>query len=180
MATFLAPPLFCWDQVEPPLIGNQLEGRAPHSCYSNKLKVDLLPGTFVVIAATPENASRRSGRDSMVARIVKAVAGESLQDSSESGLIEVNIFRNIEDFGRRQEGISDSHIKHLPEIVQTTEVSVVATSQISNLAFVFKEASLQEDGADLFFTCQGMSNAFILRYRMNDTAVAEDDDHTNE
>ena len=99
----------------------------------------------------------------MVARIVKAVAGESLQDSPASGLIEVNIFRNIEDFGQRQEGISDIHIKHLPEIVQTTDVSVVAMSEISNLAFgVFKEASLQEDGADLFFTCQGMSNAFIL------------------
>ena len=73
MATFLAPPLF-WDQVEPPP-GNQPEGRAPHRCYSKQLKVDLFPGTFVVIAATPANAS--ASRDVIVARIVKAVGGTS-------------------------------------------------------------------------------------------------------
>jgi hypothetical protein len=43
---------------------------------------------------------------------------------------------------------------------------VVATTDISNLAFVFTEASLQ-DGSNLFSTCQGMGNAFILRYRFN-------------
>ena len=43
---------------------------------------------------------------------------------------------------------------------------MVATSDISNLAFMFKEASLQ-DGADMFFTCQGMGNAFILQYRID-------------
>ena len=102
MATFLAPPLF-WDQVEPPP-GNQPEGRAPHRCYSKQLKVDLLPGTFVVIAATPANAS--ASWDVIVARIVKAVGGTSTHDAS--FLIEVNIFRKIEELGRRREGGSET------------------------------------------------------------------------
>jgi hypothetical protein len=46
MAAFLAPPLF-WDQVEPAAI--EPEARAPHSCYSKQLKVDLLSGTFVYL-----------------------------------------------------------------------------------------------------------------------------------
>ena len=41
---------------------------------------------------------------------------------------------------------------------------MVATTDISILAFVFMEASLQ-DGSNLFSTCLGMGNAFILRYR---------------
>jgi hypothetical protein len=90
MAAFLAPPLF-WDQVEPAAI--EPEARAPHSCYSKQLKVDLLPGTFVVLAATPANAS---GSADIVARIVKAVGGSTLDVPF---LVEVNIFRKIEEFG---------------------------------------------------------------------------------
>ena len=157
MAT-LAPPLF-WDQVEPPSCDQ--EGRTFHSCYSTQLRADLLPGTFVLLDA----AVNARGSGNIVARIVKAVG------RSPSFSVEVNIFENINKFGPREgilslQGVSESHLKHLPEIVQTKEVCVVDMTDVTNLAFVFTEASLQ-DASNMYFTCQGMSNAFILRYRFN-------------
>jgi len=41
-----------------------------------------------------------------------------------------------------------------------------AASEIANLAFVFTEASLK-DTSNFNFTCQGMANAFLLRYRVD-------------
>ena len=66
MAT-LAPPLTFWDQVEPPSC--EQEGRSFHSCYSKQLKADLLPGTFVVLAAT----ANAHGSGEVVARVKKNV-----------------------------------------------------------------------------------------------------------
>ena len=85
--------------------------------------------------------------------------------------VEVNIFKNFNEFGPREgvlssRGVSESHLKHLPEIVQTMEMLVVAMTDISNLAFVFTEASLQ-NASNMNFTCQGMANAYLLRYRFN-------------
>ena len=43
---------------------------------------------------------------------------------------------------------------------------MVAMTVNSNLVFVFTEASLQ-DALNMYFTCQGMANAYLLRYRFN-------------
>jgi hypothetical protein len=169
MAT-LAPPHF-WDQVEPPSC-EQEEGRAFHPCYSKQLRADLAPGTFVLLDAT----TNTHGSGAVVARIVKTV-GKTPPFS-----IEVNIFEDFNEFGAREgilcpHGVSENHLKHLPEVVQTTEVWVVDTTHVSNLAFVFTEASLQ-DASNMYFTCQGMRNAFILRYRLN--VPSEEDSDLND
>ena len=166
MAT-LAPPHF-WDQVEPPSC--EQEGWAFHSCYSKQLRADLLPGTFVLLDAT----TNTRGSGDVVARIVKAV-GKTPPFS-----VEVNIFEDFNKFGAREgilspHGVSESHLKHLPEVVQTTEVWVVNMTHVSNLAFVFTEGSLQ-DASNMYFTCQGMRNAFILRYRLNNPTEGSDFD----
>jgi hypothetical protein len=158
MAT-LAPPLTFWDQVEPPSC--EQEGGSFHSCYAKQLKADLLPGTFVVLAAT----ANAHGSGEVVARVVKAV------EQSPPFSVEVNVFKNFNKFGPREgvlspRGVSESHLKHLPEIVQTMEMLVVAMTDISNLAFVFTEAALQ-DASNMYYTCQGMANAYLLRYRFN-------------
>lgn len=155
----LAPPPHFWDQVEPPSC--EQEGRAFHSCYSKQLRADLLPGTFVLLDAATNN---RSSGD-VVARIVRAVG------KTPPLAVEVNIFEAFDELGAREgilspHGVSENHLKHLPEVVQTKEVWVVDMTYVSNLAFVFTEASLQ-DASNMYFTCQGMSNAFILRYRLN-------------
>lgn len=155
------PPPF-WIQVEPQ--ASEQEGkRAFQSYYSEQLRADLVPGTFVLLDDTTNTHS--SG--TIVARIVKAAVGTR----SPSVSVEVNIFENFNEFGTKEgilspPGVSESHLKHLPELVQTTKVRVVEMTHVSNLAFVFTQASLQ-DASSMYFTCQGMANAFLLRYRFD-------------
>jgi hypothetical protein len=165
------PPPF-WHEVEP----DDDEGGgvvATHSCYSKQLKTDLVPGTFVLVVASAKISSNssRQGRD-IVARIVRTVGGGPPLS------VEVNIFRKMSEVvARRQQeqrehtllpqGLRECHLRHIPEIVQTTELRVVAMTDITNLAFVFTTESL-EDTRNFYFTyCQGMENAFLLRYRVN-------------
>ena len=61
-------------------------------------------------------------------------------------------------------GIVDNHLCHIPEVIQTTEVRIVSMTKIVNIAFVFTEEALK-DTTNLYFTCQGMVIAFLLRYR---------------
>ncbi|KAI2513006.1 hypothetical protein MHU86_1297 [Fragilaria crotonensis] len=61
--------------------------------------------------------------------------------------------------------LHENHLRNLTEIVQTTELRVVRTVSIANLSFVFTLKSLR-DPTNLFFTCQGMSLAFLLRFRL--------------
>ena len=63
------------------------------------------------------------------------------------------------------ETLSENHLRHLTEIVQTTELRVIPTVDIVNLSFVFTMAFLR-DPSNLFSTCQGMILAFILRFRL--------------
>ena len=157
MAALASIPDF-WAQVEPDEAGQHGDGGAPShlSYYSMLLKADVVPGTFVLLGgATP----------SVVARIVKAVGSFS---------VEVNIFKRKSDVmlpaDRGGDGISvpqgivDNHLRHIPEVIQTTELRIVLMVEISNLAFVFTEAALQ-DTSNLYFICQGMAIAFVLRYR---------------
>lgn len=152
----------CWptgatprDQTEPCVEG------AP--CYSEVLKADLLPGTFVLLADTSSVLG-----EFVVARVV-AVVSDQLSSSSAS--VQVNIFRQMKEVLRDTEGIlhpkvlRENHLRNLTEIVQTAELRVVPTIHIANLSFVFTLTSLQ-DTTNLFFTCQGMKLAFLLRFRL--------------
>lgn len=179
-----APPPPFWNDVEPDDDG---EGgvEAPHSCYSTQLKTDLVPGTFVLLVVASADISANSSRrgHDIVARIVRAVGGGPPLS------VEVNIFRRMSEVvaGRRgqrehillPQGFRESHLRHIPEIVQTTELRVVAMTDITNLAFVFTAASLQ-DTTNFYFTCQGMANAFLLRYRVNLPRAADEEDSCNQ
>ena len=148
-----APP---WDQTEPCFEG------AP--CYSEVLKADLLPGTFVLLADTSSVL-----REFVVARVVAVVGDQQHQESSSSASVRVNIFRRMKDVLHDTEGIltpkvlRENHLRNLTEIVQTAELRVVPTFHIANLLFVFTLTSLQ-DTTNLFFTCQEMTLAFLLRF----------------
>jgi hypothetical protein len=84
-------------------------------------------------------------------------------------LVSVNVFRNLQevvtagDFLYPQ-GLQENHLRHLQEIVQTPELRVVETECITNLCFVFTLSTLQ-DTSNLSFVCQGMTRAFLLRFR---------------
>jgi hypothetical protein len=59
--------------------------------------------------------------------------------------VQVNIFQNICDVGLGEgilqpQGIVENHLRHLPEVVQTDELRVIAMADVKNLAFVFTEA----------------------------------------
>ncbi len=168
-----------WEAVEPNVEGGGCGG-APHSCYSPQLKTDLVPGTFVLLLVATTNVSNCIGGRDIVARIVRAVGGNP------SLLVEVNVFKKLSEVVAGQEhtertlwpqGFVENHLRHIPEIVQTTELRVVAMTDITNLAFVFTEASLN-DTKNFYYCCQGMTNAFLLQYRVEDPATIrrEDDD----
>ena len=157
MEALASPPADFWAQVEPDEAGGGDGGSPLHSCYSMLLQADVKPGTFVLLGGATPN---------VVARIVKAVGSFS---------VEVNIFkmksellipaeRGGDSILLPQEGIVDNHLQHIPEVIQTTELRIVAMVEISNLAFVFMESALQ-DTTNLYFICQGMAIAFVLRYR---------------
>jgi hypothetical protein len=133
-------------------------GSPLHSCYSMLLQADIMPGTFAIFGGATPN---------VVAQIVKAGVG--------SFSVEVNIFkmkselilpaeRGGDSIFVPQEGIVDHHLQHIPDVIQTTKLRIVAMVKISNLAFAFTESALQ-DTANLYFTCQGMAITFVLRYR---------------
>ena len=156
-----------WDDAEPSCCNG-----AP--CYSKKLKADLLPGTFVLLATrakqtngadvTTHGAGATSG---VVARII---AGVSRSPSD----VTVNIFKRLNELPRREgflyqhpHVIQENHLRHLQEVVQTSELRIVDTNDIIDLCFVFTRSSLS-DTSTLAFTCQGMTRAFLLRFRCND------------
>jgi hypothetical protein len=56
-------------------------------------------------------------------------------------------------------GLRKCHLRHIPKIVQTTELRVVAMTDFTNLVFAFTTESLK-DATIFYFTCQGtMKNA---------------------
>lgn len=149
-----APP---WvKKVEPHFSCEEEEQLLP--CYSKLHKADLLPGTFVV---------RYDDSDPTVARIVKPV-NRCVQPFQEA---EVNIFRQICKVGGpgevilRPQGLGCNHLQHVPEIVQTSELRRILMVDVKNLAFVFTEEALN-DGGNLLYMCQGMANAFVLRFML--------------
>ncbi|KAI2505091.1 hypothetical protein MHU86_9367 [Fragilaria crotonensis] len=162
------PAATSWDLAEPLCEG------APF--YSDVLKADLHPGTFVLLEGISSGMPTRSMARSINAMedgtevVARVVALVSTNPSS----VSVNIFRFLKEV-QQTEGLlypnvlNENHLRHLTEIVQTTELRVVPASDVVNLSFVFTMSSLQ-DPSSLFFTCQGMYMAFLLRFRFDPAA----------
>jgi hypothetical protein len=86
--------------------------------------------------------------------------------------VTVNIFKHLNEVTGAggfllPQVLQENHLRHLQEIVQTSEVRVIDTNDIINLSFVFTLSSLQ-DSSTLAFTCQGMTIAFLLQFWLNE------------
>ena len=126
------PSLPCWvDKVEPQPPNEDVGGGALPPCYSKLLKADLLPGTFVLLADRVNVCNRCQ---ETVARIVKPV-----YSSNQPLQVQVNIFRKMCDIGGPDDGILqpqglvENHLRHLPEIVQTSELHEIPMCDVKNL-----------------------------------------------
>ena len=182
----ITPPVtpFTWKKVEPRNFEESIE-EAPGIVryYSQRLRADLLPGTFVLVLLPISNGddtvadeSRNSHiKDATVARIVHM--GESLVPSAGGApgiggsLVEVNIFKRLSELRGMQEDflypdpLDENNLRFVPEVVQTQEIHIISSKDIINLAFVFTMESIN-DSRNLFSTCQGMATAYLLRYRL--------------
>ena len=78
---------FSWDKVEPSYCCDP-DG-VPIACYSRKLKADLLPGTFVLLAPTSDGTTAELCNIAIVARIVDVEMSPLPSRTS----VQVNIFR---------------------------------------------------------------------------------------
>jgi hypothetical protein len=163
----------CWDGDD----CDEDRRRRTHSCYSKRLKADLLPGTFVLFLRNPAVASRSRKNDAQgceIARIVEVIPADrtDMENSRQPIKVRVNIFKRIAEIEAVTLGIlhpeflDENHLRYLPEIVQLTEMLIISSDDIMNLAFVFTATVLKDSTCNLFFTCQGMSIAFVMRYRV--------------
>jgi hypothetical protein len=59
--------------------------------------------------------------------------------------------------------ITDVSTRHMTEVIQTAKLITIEPNEVEDIAFVFKEAEVR--GGERGF-CQGMTNAFILRYKI--------------
>ncbi|KAI2501521.1 hypothetical protein MHU86_6529 [Fragilaria crotonensis] len=109
-----------WDQAEP-AVGEGV------SCYSQTLKADLLPGTFILLVGrSPSTSPLEKDRDNFVARIVAVT-------NSPSSSVSVNIFRHMKE-AQQTEGFVhldmkiENHLRQLTEIVLSYVSSQLLTS----------------------------------------------------
>ena len=171
-----------WDSVEPQELDEDDEfdeddddNEPPiRSIYSKQLKAHLLHGTFILFS---HNDARTVGTEPSnnvssceVARIVCTLPAGT-PTSSRHSTVQVNMFKRRTEFDATTVGflhsefLNENHLRHLPEIVQMSEMLVISSNDILNLAFVFTPHVLNDDSCNLFFTCQGMAFAFLLRSR---------------
>jgi hypothetical protein len=134
------------------------------------LKADLLPGTFVLLASRADQTNGVHGgevvaRQRAVGGVVTRIIARCSRSPSD---VTVNIFKHLNEVARgslhHPQVLQENHLRHLQEVVQTSELRIVDAKDIVNLCFVFTLASLQ-DTSTLAFTCQGMTGAFLLRFR---------------
>jgi hypothetical protein len=159
-----------WDSVEPHW-DDENGTSPPFPCYSKTLKAFLIPGTFVILSSRNDTQ-----HGCVVARIVRTTVNESsstapLRNSLSATSVEVNVFQRLNELAAtaaagfvRPEFLAESHLRHLPEIVQTAELRVISSNDIMDIAFVFTKSALQ-DSSNMYGTCQGMAHAFLLRFR---------------
>ena len=113
-----------------------------------------------------------SASKDMLARIVSV---EGRHEGLEAAVI-VNIFRGLKGIQESEEGllcpqeISVNHLRNMTEIVQTPDTCVVPATAIVNLAFVFSMECLQDE-SNLFWTCQGIIHAYVLRFRLENSTT---------
>ena len=158
---------FSWDEVEPLPHCDPADNRIPTVCYSQHLKAHLLRGTFVLLFRPSNNVSLAGSAGIVVARIVDVLEAPTITTTPS---VKVNIFKAMTEFSATEtfhhpKVLVEPHLRHLPEIVQTSEICLIPSDEIVNLAFVFTTTSLQ-DSSNLFSICQGMSIAFLVRYRI--------------
>ena len=166
-----------WDSVEPQeeLVEDD-DGNEPpiRSIYSKQLKAHLLPGTFILFShndARTVGAPFNNANSCGVARIVRILPAGMPTSSGRYSRLQVNVFKRCTEFDATAVGflhsefLNENHLRHLPEIVQMSEMLVISSNDIMNLAFVFTPHVLNDDSCNLFFTCQGMAIAFLLRSR---------------
>ena len=171
LPTFLASPF--WDKVEP----HWDDEAPPLACYSKRLKADLLPGTFVLLSTPDTIAESRNinMHDGIVVARITNLGSSSRPAMLSRSSVQVNIFKQLDAFAGTDgflypKQLDENHLRHLREIVQTEELRVILTDDIINLAFVFNPMSLH-DSSNLFFTCQGMAIAFVVRFRFQEHAI---------
>ena len=159
-----------WDSVEPHW---EEDGAPPFPCYSKTLKAYLIPGTFVLLSTRNDTQ-----HGCVIARIVDMIIDTSSCMPLRNVSVKVNIFQRLTEFVAgttvgfmHPEALDDNHLRYLPEIVQTAELRVISSDDIMNLAFVFFTRTVLKDSTNLFSTCQGMTNAFILRFRTQQPEV---------
>jgi hypothetical protein len=100
-----------------------------------------------------------SGESSYVGRILEVTSSQQ---------IVVNCFVNrtqLADPSLIVAGrVTNESCKYMTELFQTSERVSIGSSDVIDLAFVFKETAI-EAGGMMLDTCQGVSNAYVIRYK---------------
>ena len=167
-----------WSSVEPNWECGDVKPACPSSFYSKQLKADLLPGTFVLFSSRNNHNGVGVGRIVCIAADEdRATRNQVMSDSrSPHSRVQVNVFKRFTEFETttasilRPEFINENHLRHLPGVVQMEEIQLISGEDIMNLAFVFTPTALK-DSCNLFFTCQGMAIAFIVRSRYQEVGL---------
>eukprot|EP00978_Attheya_sp_CCMP212_P030833 scaffold114707_cov31-Attheya_sp.AAC.1 len=66
--------------------------------------------------------------------------------------------------------ITSESCRYMTEVFQTSETDLVGSSDVSDISFVFKEIDI-ETGGGRTDVCQGVSNAYVIRYKENGEAI---------
>jgi hypothetical protein len=66
--------------------------------------------------------------------------------------------------------MTDESVKHMTELFQTSRRKTIFSSDVTDLSFVFKDTDIISGGATTD-TCQGVANAYVIRYRDDGTAI---------
>lgn len=142
-----------WEEAEPTCISE---------LYVTSLNCKLPSGSFIVI-----NGEDTCGSSSIVGRIMGTTSTDnvSLHDKAL-----VNVFLPLHccnqekywgDGSRRPKRQTERNIHNIPELFQTNEVASISSSDVDDIAFVFRPQIILEAS----FHAQGMANLFLLRHR---------------
>eukprot|EP00978_Attheya_sp_CCMP212_P004727 scaffold10364_cov61-Attheya_sp.AAC.3 len=66
--------------------------------------------------------------------------------------------------------MTDESVKYMTELFQTSKRETIGSSDVTDISFVFKDTDIISGGATTY-TCQGVANAYVIRYRDDGTAI---------
>ena len=66
--------------------------------------------------------------------------------------------------------ITSESCRYMTEVFQTSGMDLVGSSDVSDISFVFKETDIEAGGGRMDM-CQGVSNAYVIRYKENGEAI---------